>query len=60
MTQFIAGLVAGLVIGIAITANAAVIVGDNGYAIGWTVEKDGEKICDAPFIWVGIQQIECD
>ncbi len=60
MKQFIAGVVAGLGIGIAITANAAVIAGDNGYALGWTVEKNGEEICDAPFVWVGTQQIECD
>jgi hypothetical protein len=60
MKQFIAGAVVGLGLGIAITAHAAVIAGDNGYALGWTVEKNGQEVCDAPFVWIATKEIECD
>jgi hypothetical protein len=59
MRQFILGLVMGAVLGGAGTAIAAGC-GGNGFLMGWTVELDGEEICDSPFIWSGLRLIECD
>jgi hypothetical protein len=60
MLRFLSGLIIGVVIGSAVGAFAAVIAGDNGYLLGWTVTKDGEQICSDPFICTGINEIECD
>jgi hypothetical protein len=60
MGKFSAGLCLGLILGGALSAFAAVIAGDNGYAMGWSVMKDGEEICSGPYIWTGTKEIECD
>ena len=60
MRRFILGLGLGVLIGSAGTAIAATIVGSDGYMIGWTVQKDGEAICDDPWVWTGTREIECD
>lgn len=36
------------------------MVGSNGWLMGWTVTKDGEEICDSPYVWIGTKEIECD
>lgn len=58
--NLIAGLVIGLFVGTGLAAKAAVVAGENGYVLGWTVVKDGEEICDDPFFWTTTQEIECD
>ena len=60
MIKFVAGLCLGLFLGGAMASFAAVIAGDNGYAQGWTVMKEGEEICSDPYVWTGTKEIECD
>ena len=57
--KFIAGFVAGLVLGGTAGVHAAGCFG-SGYAMGWTVELNGEEVCSDPYIWTGINEIECD
>ncbi len=60
MVRFLAGVVLGLVMGVSATAIAVVIVGNDGYAMGWSVTKDGEEICSNPHVSTGAREIECD
>jgi len=60
MRTFMAGFIAGAVTVFAASALAAQIVGGNGYLNGWEITKDGETICDDPYVWVGTREIECD
>jgi hypothetical protein len=61
MMRFVAGLVLGVVLGIAGASLAAEIVGSQGYLLGgWSVTKSGAEVCDTPFIWTGTKEIECD
>jgi hypothetical protein len=60
MRTFMAGFIAGAVTAFAASALAAQIVGGNGYLNGWEITKDGETICDDPYVWVGTREIECD
>jgi hypothetical protein len=48
------------VLGSAIAALAAQVVGSNGYLNGWDVTRDGETICSDPYVYVGSREIECD
>jgi len=57
---FIVGFFAGVICTIVVAANAAKIVGDNGYLIGWDVTADGEEVCSDPYIWPATMEIECD
>lgn len=58
MRTCLVGLVIGLILG-GSAAYAAGVYGD-GYLFGWTVTKDGEEVCDAPFIWSVTKEIECN
>ncbi len=58
--QFLSGVIVGLVLGSAIAALAAQVVGSNGYLNGWDVTRDGETICSDPYVYVGSREIECD
>ncbi len=58
--QFAAGLILGLTIGAAVTAEAIEIIGDNEYLVGWDVLIGGNVVCQDPFMWTGTQEIECD
>ena len=60
MRRFLFGLACGLTIGTVGTATAAHLVGDNGYLVGWTVTKEGDEICDMPFVWTATKEIDCD
>jgi hypothetical protein len=60
MKRFVLGLVTGLALGVSLSAAAAKLVGDNGFLIGWEVTVDGEVVCDSPYIWVSLLEIECD
>ena len=60
MKRFIAGTIFGLCIGVAATATAAKLVGDNGYLMGWDISVDGETVCSDPYIWTSTREIECD
>lgn len=58
--KFSIGFAAGLMLGLTAPVGAATLVGGTGYLFGWTVTKDGDDICDAPFIWTATREIECD
>ena len=58
MTKFLIGLIAGLILGGATVGVAASCLGQ-GYAMGWTVTKDGDEVCDDLYIW-STREIECD
>jgi hypothetical protein len=59
MMKFLTGLMLGLVLGAATVGAAASCIG-SGYARGWTVTKDGDEICDSPYIRTSSREIECD
>jgi hypothetical protein len=58
MKRFIVGFVVGLILG-GSTAYAAGVFG-SGYLFGLTVTKDGDDICDSPYVWARTHEIECD
>lgn len=60
MRNFLLGLFAGVLLGAAVPATGAVLVGNTGYLPGWSVTKDGEEICDMPFVWTATKEIDCD
>jgi hypothetical protein len=60
MGRFALGLLVGLALGVAATAHAAIIAGDSGYLLGWSILKDGEDNCSDPFVWTATREIECD
>ncbi len=60
MKRFGIGLLLGLCLGIAATASAAKLVGESGYLMGWDITIDGETVCSDPYVWPGINEIECD
>ena len=60
MRNFLTGLATGIALALSGTAAAAGIYGNTGYLMGWTVTKDGNEICYAPFVWVSSREIECD
>jgi hypothetical protein len=57
--RFISGLIVGILLGTAMTAFAAGVFGD-GYLMGWSVSKDGEEVCNDPYVLPGTKEIECD
>jgi hypothetical protein len=59
MPRFIAGIVIGLVLGVAATSYAAGIFGE-GTLSGWSVTKDGEEVCSDPSVDTSAKEIECD
>lgn len=59
MARFIAGLIAGIVLGSIASAYAAGIVG-SGSLTGWTVTKDGEEVCSDPDVDRIAKEIACD
>jgi hypothetical protein len=64
MKGYWAGLLTGLLIGggagASIGVATAAVCAGTGYAMGWTVTKDGNDLCDDPYIWSGTHEIECD
>jgi hypothetical protein len=48
------GFILGLLLGYAVNVYA------NGYLMGWEVTKDGVTICDDPYMWSTLKEIECD
>lgn len=60
MKRLAYGFIAGLFVGLAATTQAASVLGDNGYLLGWTVVRNGEEICSQPFVWKVTREIECD
>jgi hypothetical protein len=59
MLRFVAGIVAGLVLGVAVSAYAARIIG-SGNLNGWTVTWDDKDICSDPYVDMVVQRIACD
>lgn len=60
MRKFVAGFVAGTLFATATMALAAKVVGNNGHLLGWSVTVDGEEVCDSPYVWQSLREIECD
>jgi hypothetical protein len=54
MRKFILGVVVGLSLGMAVSVFA------DGFLIGWTVTLGGNTICEDPYMWNSIREIECD
>jgi hypothetical protein len=59
MQRFIAGILVGLCLGIAASAFAAGVYG-YGTLSGWSVTKDGEKVCTDPSVDPTSKEIERD
>jgi hypothetical protein len=62
---FLLGLLLGTLLGSASVLVAEAmeprVVGDSGYLIGWEiVDSDGDTVCDDPFVWKELRQMECD
>ncbi len=60
MKNFIIGMIFGICLGVAFTAYAAKLVGDNGHLMGWDVTVGGEVVCSDPYAWTSTREIECD
>ncbi len=60
MQRVLLGFALGMVFGVTATAWAAGIFGDDSYLLGWTVTKDGETVCESPYVWTGTHELECD
>lgn len=60
MKNFSFGVAIGLLIGAAVPAAAAAMVGSTGYLSGWTVTKNGDEVCYMPYVWVYSREIACD
>ncbi|GIK84792.1 MAG: hypothetical protein BroJett026_02730 [Betaproteobacteria bacterium] len=60
MKRFVSGFMLGVMVGVAASAAAARLVGDNGYLIGWEVTVNGEQVCSDPYVWTSTREIECD
>lgn len=58
MKKFLFGVIVGFALASSL-AYAAIIMGSDGYLMGWSIMVDGEEICSDPFIWTSIQEIEC-
>jgi hypothetical protein len=59
MRKFASGLLLGLLLGGSTAAWAAGVFG-SGSLSGWTVTKEGEKVCSDPGINIASKEIECD
>jgi hypothetical protein len=59
MIKFLAGLVLGLVLGSAVAALAAEVLGD-GTLEGWLVIRDGKQVCRDPEVDNRAKILECD
>lgn len=60
MTKFLAGIFCGIIIGTTGLVQGQAIIGGAGYLIGWSVTYRGQIICDDPWIWNGVREIECE
>jgi hypothetical protein len=60
MRKIAIGFIAGMIAGAAVPVGAAALVGSTGYLFGWTVTMDGDEVCDTPFVWTALREIECD
>jgi len=54
MRKFMLGVVAGLSLGMAVSVSA------DGFLMGWTVTLEGNTICEDPYMWNSIKEIECN
>lgn len=59
MARFVIGLVCGLAVGIAGTAAAVTVTGNDAHLVGWEVKKGGESLCKDPWVAVAVQLIDC-
>jgi hypothetical protein len=60
MTRFLAGVLVGVVLALALSAYAARIVGESGTLKGWSVTVQGEEACSDPEVDVEEKEISCD
>ena len=59
MSRFIAGLLVGIVLALALSAYAARIVGQDGTLDGWSVTVEGEEACADPEVDIEAREISC-
>lgn len=60
MKKFLLGVVVGIVLSAGASVLAAGVFGEDGFLLGWDVQKDGETVCSDPYIWISAKEIECD
>jgi hypothetical protein len=59
MVRFVAGLLVGIVLALALSAYTARIVGQSGTLDGWSVIVEGEEACSDPEVDIAGKEISC-
>jgi len=57
MRRFVFGLIVGLLLGSVVTATAQLA---QGYLNNWDVVQGGVVICQDPYVWPSLREIECE
>lgn len=63
MAKFLAGLICGIALALALPAAAIVNIEGNGALVGWTIVSGPARSealsCGVLYIWTSLRQIEC-
>ena len=59
MKHFVLGFISGVMVTASLPVAAATLVGGSGYLLGWSVTINGREVCDSPFVWPSIREIDC-
>ena len=59
MKHFVLGFISGVMVTVSLPVAAATLVGGSGYLSGWSVTIRGREVCDTPYVWASIKEIEC-
>jgi hypothetical protein len=60
VTRFLAGVLGGVVLALALSAYAARMVGQSGTLDGWSVIVEGEEACSDPEVDIAAREISCN